>query len=122
MVYFVFKNPTSPYPESFKFCPQPDISHLKFSSIFYSHLILHLQVGLSAVSSTSLLQGKSDHQLRVPSCTEQVRFPILGQDINYTSRGVSRFSSVPEGNIEISFRNRLRTLIFMSSSVHHTNT
>jgi hypothetical protein len=65
MKYHVFKNPTSPYPQSFIFCPQLDISHLKFRSIFYSHLILHLQVGLAAISSASLLRSKSVHQLRV---------------------------------------------------------
>lgn len=104
---------------SLKFCPQPDISNLKFSSVFCSHLILHLQVCLSAISSASLLQGKFDHQLRVPSCNEHVLCSVLGQDINYTSWGVSQFSSVPEGNIEILFSNRPRKLIYMSSSAHH---
>jgi len=84
MLYHVFKSPTISHPASFKYCPQPNNSHLKFSSIFYSHLILHLRVGLSVISSASLLQSKFEHQLRVPNRTEQVLCSVLGQDINYT--------------------------------------
>jgi hypothetical protein len=46
MMYHVFKSLSSPYNGSLKFCPQPDICHLKFISIFYSHLIVHLEVDL----------------------------------------------------------------------------
>jgi hypothetical protein len=42
----VFKSLNSPYPGSLKFSTHPDIWHLKFSSIFYSYLILYLQVDL----------------------------------------------------------------------------
>ena len=49
------QEPTSLYLESPKFCPHPYISYLKFSSIFYSRLVLHLQVGLYVSNSTSLL-------------------------------------------------------------------